>query len=608
MAAPIPIGTPGVAVFSAGNVATPTNLTPSTGSGYAIGDVLLCFTACRSATPTVATPSGWTLLLNVTGTNGRIALFGKIATSTIEAAPTVAWSGLTTGTSGTPCGARIQAFRGLSLDVDVTSTIQNGAASTTASASGNAMTIVSADDLALCLSTRLDDVGTWSAPTSLAMINANGSTSGADFTFAWAYGSGPAVGSFAPVDFGLSGAVSFASSGIAIALKAKVVVTQYGVVALPVSFNAVVSGSRKVLGQVVFPLTFIKEVQAQRKTFSLISYNVIFGKDVKGNITLPPAVTYYGAISQITNFSAIIQAQRKAFGQLALPITFSKEVQAQRKTFGQLLSPLIFGKAVAGYRKTFSQTAFPINVGIATSGFRVGLTLYGSLTLPVIFSKDVNGQRKAFGQLAVPLIFTKDVRGQRTTFSQLSFPIIFTKEAVGRKQAFGQLSMPTIFGKEITGNRKTFSQLSVPLVFVKDVRGYRKTFSHVAFPIDVMIVVAGRGTSTYYGSFSMPLTFDKQVSAYRRTFGQVTSPFLFGSASQGWRRAFGELELPIDFVVNVETGLVEVHGQIALDILVAFETVGRVKPKGIVLNLAEMIYLGNDPVQAVYVDDQKVWP
>ena len=106
----------------------------------------------------------------------------------------------------------------------------------------------------------------------------------------------------------------------------------------------------------------------------------------------------------------------------------------------------------------------------------------------------------------------------------------------------------------------------------------------------------------------MPLTFDKQVSAYRRTFGQVTSPFLFGSASQGWRRAFGELELPIDFVVNVETGLVEVHGQIALRYSSSFETVGRVKPIGIVLNLAEMIYLGNDPVQAVYVDDQKVWP
>src|SRR4051794_2447533 len=117
---PAPVGTPGAVVASAATVVTPTTLTPATGSGYAIGDTLLCFTACRSATPTVATPAGWTSILNVTGTNGRLVLFGKVAASTSEAAPSVVWSSLTTGASGTPVQAVVAAFRNLaSLVADV---------------------------------------------------------------------------------------------------------------------------------------------------------------------------------------------------------------------------------------------------------------------------------------------------------------------------------------------------------------------------------------------------------------------------------------------------------------------------------------------------------
>ena len=219
--APALVGTPGAAVFSATSVANPTNLAPTTGTGYAVGDTLLCFTACRSATPTVATPAGWTSLLNITGTNGRLALFGKVATSTSEAAPTVAWSGLTTGNSGTPCGARIQAVSGLeaTIAVDVTGTIENGAASTTVSASGTAITTVTANDLVLALSTRLDDAGTWSAPAGFTLVNSNGSASGSDFAFAWAYQVQAAPGSSAPADFGLASASSFASSGVQVALK-----------------------------------------------------------------------------------------------------------------------------------------------------------------------------------------------------------------------------------------------------------------------------------------------------------------------------------------------------------------------------------------------------
>ena len=131
------VGT-GAGTATANSVATPTTLTPALPGGTAAGDILLCYTACRSSTPTVATPSGWTSLANVAATNGRLALFGKVAAGG-DAAPSVTWSSLTTGTSGTPPAAFCCAFRGgglTGLTVDVAGGAANGAASTTTSAGG----------------------------------------------------------------------------------------------------------------------------------------------------------------------------------------------------------------------------------------------------------------------------------------------------------------------------------------------------------------------------------------------------------------------------------------------------------------------------------------
>lgn len=215
-------GSAAAAVTSANNVATPTTLTPTL-PAHATGDTLLCYTACRSATPTVATPSGWTQLLNVTGTNGRLVLFGKIAASGSETAPSVVWSGLTTGTSGTPVQAQCAVFTGMLGTmtglVDVTGTVEDGAASTTVSASGAAVTTATDFDLVLSLTTRLDDAGTFTQPSGFTMIGQAGSTSGADFATAWAFLVKTPAGSVAPADFSLASAVSFASSGVLVALK-----------------------------------------------------------------------------------------------------------------------------------------------------------------------------------------------------------------------------------------------------------------------------------------------------------------------------------------------------------------------------------------------------
>lgn len=925
---PVLKGSPGAAVASANNVANPTTLNPTL-PAHAPKDTLLCATFCRSATPTVATPSGWIQLLNVAGANGRIALFGKIAASASESAPSVVWSGMTTGTTGTPAQAQCAVFTGLFDDIanliDVIGAVENGAASTTVAASGAAITTLTDNALILCLGTRLDDAGTWSAPAGYALVGQALTTSGADMSFAWAYLASGAKGSRAPADFGLAGASSFASSGVIIAFKPYVPVTYFGNVSRSITFGKSVSGfsappfptisvvdnfdgrdeqppaapwvgsyavngfrvsgnrldnpsgvwdgiywdapptvdqecfvtvAAKAVGSTAFRLhvrydpvanngyhlyydaigmaSLLRRIsgndislvnfpiplsagdgvgiqirdndiyawlrtlqttldfrtatpQSQRGVGSVgtaeqqaqsfiasatgigyvgalcyvagaptddlileiqtddagapsgvvvgsntipctsltttpVEYTVIAplvagtqywivarrtgavsssaypGVDgVNGNvyplgkcfygkpgswseagaewrfvlnenkwrvvqqasnseITTPgvtaidcigtawrfddwgsaPAApaepqTHYGATSlsavfgstingrretfgQIDRsvvFSAAIEGRRKTLGQLAFPITFTKEVAGQRKTFGQLLSPFLFSKDVRAQRKTFGQTALPINVAITTSGFRVGLTQYGIVALPVGFASTTNGKRKTFGQVSLSGIFSKDVRGQRKTFGQISLPIVFTKEAVGREWVYGQLSMQTLFGKEISGRRKTFSQLTLPISFTKDIRAQRKAFGQIARPINFLAFVNGQsfvGPKTYYGQLISPFVFNKQVTAYRKTFGQVTAPFIFGSASQGKRGTFGRLELPINVVINVETGRIGTHSQISLPIFVDFDIDGRAFRPGVILNLADMVYLGSEVAEAIYVGIERVWP
>ena len=382
-------------------------------------------------------------------------------------------------------------------------------------------------------------------------------------------------------------------------------VTHYGATSLSLAFGKEVAGRRKAFGQVALPVTFSKDVQAQRKTFGQISSPFIFTKAVAGRKTTFGQTTLPITIAIAT---AGIRPAITYHGALALSVTFNKEVQGQRKTFGQLLSPLIFGKSVQGQRKTFSQVVMPISATIATAGIRVGLTLYGAVSLPITFAKDIRGQRKAFGQVVMPLTFAKDVAGRRQTFGQIAFPIIFTKEAVGRKNVFGQLSMQTLFGKEIVGRRKTFSQLALPVTFSKAVAGQRKTFGRVALPIDATIVISGKVIHYLFGSIAMPLTFDKQVAAHRETFGQITAPLLFESASQGQRRTFGGIELPIDFESVVKSGPVGVRGALDLDLVLTMSTAGIRKLLAVILNDALDLHLGDQDVLAVYVGSEKVWP
>lgn len=111
------VRTAGTTVFSANNVANPTNLSPTLPTRVR-GDVLLCWAWCRSNTATVATPANWTSLFAVqasgTGSGGSIYCFAALVDGS-EGAPSVSWSGVTTGTSGDANGSVINAYTGIDV-------------------------------------------------------------------------------------------------------------------------------------------------------------------------------------------------------------------------------------------------------------------------------------------------------------------------------------------------------------------------------------------------------------------------------------------------------------------------------------------------------------
>jgi len=119
----------GTWTFSANNVSN-TTLTPGAPSGKAVGDLLLLVVTSTSNAYTVSTPSGWNLMTNYpkasgTSLGGKVYLFTRIADGTGTDTPGVVFSGLTTGTSGTPGGVGILAFTNLTETQDATAVLQD---------------------------------------------------------------------------------------------------------------------------------------------------------------------------------------------------------------------------------------------------------------------------------------------------------------------------------------------------------------------------------------------------------------------------------------------------------------------------------------------------
>lgn len=126
----------GTAVFTSNNVSNPTSLTPTKSGSTVNGDLMVLITESRSITATVGTPTGWTIVSgfpkrSATASGGSFYAFVRTADGGANDAPTVTWTGLTTGTNGDSSGARIISYSGTSATADGTPPAANDASSTT---------------------------------------------------------------------------------------------------------------------------------------------------------------------------------------------------------------------------------------------------------------------------------------------------------------------------------------------------------------------------------------------------------------------------------------------------------------------------------------------
>lgn len=126
----------GTQVNTANSVANPTSLTPTKNASTVNGDLMVLITASRNIAATVGTPTGWNIVsgfpkASATASGGKIYAYTRIADGTANDAPTVTWTGLTTGASGDSCSARILSYQNGTETADGTPPAANDAASTT---------------------------------------------------------------------------------------------------------------------------------------------------------------------------------------------------------------------------------------------------------------------------------------------------------------------------------------------------------------------------------------------------------------------------------------------------------------------------------------------
>lgn len=220
----------GTSSFTSNNVANPTSLTPGLPTRVR-GDVLLCFTWSRSISATVSTPSGWTLLSGFplasgTSSGGKVYVFARVVDGG-ESAPTVTWTGLTTGTSGDASGAVIASFSGLDTSRGLASIIDGSATSSDQSASTTTCTIPSITTLsgmslriAIALKLLESSGATWTPPSGFTEFFDLNTTTG---TGHWVEGAAAvvnAIGSTGTTTAAPSVTTSSRALGVSFSLRA----------------------------------------------------------------------------------------------------------------------------------------------------------------------------------------------------------------------------------------------------------------------------------------------------------------------------------------------------------------------------------------------------
>lgn len=378
----------------------------------------------------------------------------------------------------------------------------------------------------------------------------------------------------------------------------KVIVTFYGVVSAPFTFTKSVSGRRGALGQIVAPFTLSRVVSGSRKTFAQVVRPFTFVKDVSARRTA------FGQIVVPFTFVKVVGGVRKTFSQVVAPFTFVKSVVARKTTFGQVVRPFVFTKAVVGTRTAIAQIAAFFTFNRVITGRK---TTFSRVDLPLIFVDQTNARKKTFGRIVFPIDIDleaiAEVQGIR--YGEATMSLVFGKDVKAFKKTYGQVAAPYLFERSTQSRRTTFSSLVRPFTFVKAVVGRKTTFGRSALPINVSFVVAARRLAL--GQVALSLVFGEQTIGQRKALGRTASSYSFNRELSGRRETFGLLDFPIDFVVDVNTGRVDVFSSLGAEFIFAIESAGMVRPTGIILNLAKALYLGSTPVDAVYVDSQKVW-
>jgi hypothetical protein len=371
----------------------------------------------------------------------------------------------------------------------------------------------------------------------------------------------------------------------------------------PFIFTKSVAGRKQTFAQVVRPFTFVKDVVGRKTTFGQTATTIVTTITTVGNRAV---ITLYGIVSAPFEFTKSVIGKRTTFGQTVTALTFTKVVDGSRKTFGQIAAPFVFVKNIVAKKTTFGQVARPFTFIKSVSGIR---TTRSQVAAFFTFNKAVSGRKTTFSRVDLPLIFTDQTSGRKQTFGKVGLPINIAFDVVAGVQGirFGRTSMSLVFEKNVAGQKKTFGQITAPHFFVRSVQGLRKTFSSSAFPINASIVVAGTTSANIYGRVALSLVLGEQTSGQRRTFGQIARPYSFDAELNGLLEAFGSVDFPVDFVVDVNTGRVETYSSLAFEFLLGLETAGIIRPHDIILNLAKAIYLGSTPVDAVYTASQEVW-
>lgn len=198
-------------------------------------ELLLCVTVAAGSTAVCATPAGYGLIASG-GTNMKIYVFGRISDGTeIFVGPQLAWSGLTTGTAGTPwmgtCYSVAGIQQSLTSILDGVAAASDQALSSTIQAGGGALTTAVANSVVVIVAARPDDdiIGFMTPPVAGTdgvpvwnRFDSESTVSGADAGYEVYWGTKPTAGAVSAKTISLTGlgATARASSALQFALKA----------------------------------------------------------------------------------------------------------------------------------------------------------------------------------------------------------------------------------------------------------------------------------------------------------------------------------------------------------------------------------------------------